>query len=205
MTAVSSAEALEAAAARHVEAVVIGASAGGFEALGALLPGLPADYPLPIAVVLHLPEHHDSRLAELFGARLAMQSREARDKEPLEPGTVYFAGAGYHLSIERDRSFSLTWEERVSYARPSIDVLMLSAADAYGPALAGILLTGANYDGAEGLAGIRLAGGLAVVQDPATAEVPTMPQAALRRTRPDLVLPLTQIHALLLKLGDHAP
>ncbi len=205
MAQVSSPEAFAAAAARHVEAVVIGASAGGFEALQALLPGLPADYALPIAVVLHLPEHHESRLPELFAYRLALRAREARDKEPLEPGTVYFAGPGYHLSIEADRSFSLSGEERVSYARPSIDVLMLSAADAYGSALAGILLTGANYDGAAGIAGIRLAGGLAVVQDPGTAEVPTMPEAALRRTTPDLILPLAQIHALLLKLGLNAP
>lgn len=204
MTLASSPEAFAAAAARRVEAIVIGASAGGFEALLALLPGLPADYPLPIAIVLHLPDNHESRLAELFGHRVAIRAREARDKEPLEPGTVYFSPAGYHLSIEDDRSFSLSGEERVSYARPSIDVLMLSAADAYGPALAGVLLTGANYDGAAGLAGIRLAGGLSVVQDPGTAEVPTMPEAALRRTTPDLILPLAQIHALLLKLGTNA-
>jgi two-component system chemotaxis response regulator CheB len=204
MSQATSPEAFAAAAARRVEAIVIGASAGGFEALMALLPGLPAGYPLPIAVVLHLPDNHESRLAELFGHRIALRAREARDKEPLEPGTVYFASAGYHLSIEDDRTFSLSCEERVSYARPSIDVLMLSAADAYGRGLAGILLTGANYDGAEGIAGIRLAGGLSVVQDPGTAEVPTMPAAALRRTTPDLILPLTQIHALLLKLGTNA-
>ena len=204
MAALSTPEAVATAAMRPMDAVVIGASAGGFEALRALLPGLPRGYPLPIAVVLHLPEQHDSRLAELFGARLAVPAREARDKEPLDKGTVYFAPAGYHLSIEQDRSFSLSQEERVSYARPSIDVLMLSAADAFGARLCGILLTGANYDGAAGLAGIRLAGGLAVVQDPGSAEVPTMPEAALRRTTPDLILPLAQIHALLLKLGRHA-
>ena len=205
MTAISSPEAFAAAAARPIEAVVIGASAGGFDALRAVLTGLPGTYALPIAVVLHLPDHHDSRLAELFDARLALHAVEARDKEPLEPGTVYFAPSGHHLSIETDRSFSLSGEERVSYARPSIDVLMLSAADAYGPALAGVLLTGANYDGAAGLAGIRLAGGLTVVQDPGSAEVPTMPDAALRRMTPDLILPLSQIHALLTKLGAHAP
>jgi len=201
MSLVSSPQAFAAACERRVEAVVIGASAGGFAALDALLPGLPADYALPIAVVLHVPDHHESLLGELFGMRIALRAREARDKEPVEPGTVYFAAPGYHLSIEAERRFSLTWEERVCYARPSIDVLMRSAADAYGSALAGIVLTGANHDGAEGLAGIRLAGGLAVVQDPGSAEVPTMPWAALRRAAPDLVLPLAQIHALLLKLG----
>jgi len=194
-------DALKAAAGRRIEAIVIGASAGGFEALMALLEGLPSGYPFPMAVVLHLPDNRDSRLAELFGYRLALRVREARDKEPLEPGTVYFAPPGYHLLVEADRSFSLSCEDRVNYARPSIDVLMLSAADAYGPALCGILLTGANYDGAAGLAGMQIAGGLAVVQDPASAEVPTMPEAALRRMAPDLVLPLAEIHSLLRKLG----
>lgn len=196
------APALRAALARRIEAVVIGASAGGFEALLAVLEGLPTGYPAPVAVVLHLPEHRESRLAELFGHRLAMAVREARDKEPLAAGTVYFAPPGYHLLVEADRSFSLSCEDRVNYARPSIDVLMLSAADAYGPALCGILLTGANYDGAAGLAGMQIAGGLAVVQDPATAEVPTMPEAALRRMTPDLVLSLAEIHDLLRRLGQ---
>ena len=202
MTAtVSPPEAVEAAAARAIEAVVIGASAGGFEALLAILQGLPASYPMPLVAVLHLPDNHESRLAELFGYRLALQAREARDKEPLAPGVLYFAPSGYHLSVESDYSFSLSGEERVSYSRPSIDVLFSSAADAYGPALAGILLTGANYDGAAGLAGMQVAGALTVVQDPASAEVPTMPEAALRRMTPDLILPLAEIHSLLLRLG----
>ena len=150
----SSPEAVEAAASRRIEAVVIGASAGGFEALLAILKGLPAMYPMPLVAVLHLPENHESRLAELFGYRLSLQVREARDKESLAPGTLYFAPSGYHLSIENDGSFSLSCEGRVSFARPSIDVLFASAADAYGKSLAGILLTGANYDGAAGLSGM---------------------------------------------------
>jgi two-component system chemotaxis response regulator CheB len=199
---ISPPEAIEAAVARTIEAVVIGASAGGFEALLAILKGLPATYPMPLVAVLHLPDHHESRLAELFGYRLELQAREARDKEPLAPGVLYFAPPGYHLSIENDYSFSLSGEERVSYARPSIDVLFASAADAYGPSLAGILLTGANFDGAAGLAGMQVAGGLTVVQDPASAEVPTMPEAALRRMTPDLILPLAEIHSLLRRLGE---
>jgi two-component system chemotaxis response regulator CheB len=156
---------------------------------------------MPLVAVLHLPDNHDSRLAELFGYRLALQVREARDKESLAPGVLYFAPSGYHLLVENDYSFSLSGEERVSYARPSIDVLFSSAADAYGAALAGILLTGANHDGAAGLAGMRVAGALTIVQDPASAEVPTMPEAALRRMTPDLILPLAEIHSLLLRLG----
>jgi len=199
---ISPPEAIEAAAARVVEAVVIGASAGGFEALLAILKGLPATYPMPLVAVLHLPDHHESRLAELFGYRLELQAREARDKEPLAPGVLYFAPPGYHLSIENDYSFSLSGEDRVSYARPSIDVLFASAADAYGPSVAGILLTGANFDGAAGLAGMQVAGGLTVVQDPASAEVRTMPEAALRRMTPDLILPLAEINSLLRRLGE---
>ena len=199
--AVSSPAAVEAAVARPIEAVVIGASAGGFEALLAILTGLPAAYPMPLVAVLHLPDNHESKLAELFGYRLSLQVREARDKESLAPGVLYFAPSGYHLSIENDYSFSLSCEDRVSYARPSIDVLFASAADAYGKSLAGILLTGANYDGAAGLAGMQVAGALTIVQDPATAEIPTMPEAAIRRMTPDLILPLAEINSLLQKLG----
>lgn len=195
----------EQAAARGIEAIVVGASAGGFEALMQLLPKLPAGYRLPMAIVMHLPEHHESRLAELFGYRIALQTREARDKEAIAPGVVYFAPPAYHLLIERDRTFSLSCEERVQHARPSIDVLMLSAADAYGPTLCGIVLTGANYDGADGLAGIRIAGGLAVVQDPEDAESGTMPRAAIQRANPDFVLPLAGIANLLLALGRPRP
>jgi len=189
-------------ATRRIEAVCLGASAGGFEALLAVLEGLPATYPMPLVAVLHLPDHHESKLAELFGYRLALRVREARDKETLAPGVLYVAPAGYHLSIEVDRSFSFSCEDRVSYARPSIDVLFASAADAYGKSLAGILLTGANYDGAAGLAGMQLAGALTIVQDPATAAVPTMPEAAIARMKPDLILSLAQIHAVLRRLGE---
>lgn len=199
---ISPPEAVDAAAARAIEAVVIGASAGGFEALLTILKGLPAAYPMPLVAVLHLPDNHESRLAELFGYRLAVQVREARDKEPLAPGVLYFAPSGYHLLIENDHSFSLSCEDRVSYARPSIDVLFSSAADAYGPSLAGILLTGANYDGAAGLAGMQVAGALTIVQHPGSAEVATMPEAALRRMTPDLILPLAEIHSLLCRLGE---
>ena len=201
-TSISPPEAVAAAASRPIEAVVIGASAGGFEALLAILKGLPATYPMPLVVVLHLPDNHESKLAELFGYRLSLQVREARDKESLAPGVLYFAPSGYHLSIENDYSFSLSCEDRVSYARPSIDVLFASAADAYGKSLAGVLLTGANYDGAAGLSGMQVAGALTIVQDPATAEVATMPEAAIRRMKPDLILPLAEIHSLLCRLGE---
>ncbi|MYM33127.1 chemotaxis protein CheB [Duganella sp. FT94W] len=190
-------------AGRTVEAVVIGASAGGVGALLRLLPGLPAHYPCAVVAVLHLPEGRQSQLAGVFQQRMKLPVREARDKEDLASGTLYFAGSGYHLSVELDRSFSLSCEAPVHFARPAIDYLMASAADAYGPALVGILLTGANQDGAAGIAAIGQAGGLTVVQDPREAEVPTMPQEAIRLRQPDLVLPLDEIHTLLMMLENN--
>jgi two-component system chemotaxis response regulator CheB len=182
---------------RRVEAVVIGASAGGVEALGALLPSLPAGYRLPVFCILHLPGDRDSRLAELFDERLPLPVKEAFDKETIVPGTVYFAGSGYHLSVEQDFTFSLSCEPPVHFARPAIDVLMASSADAYGPGLVGILLTGANHDGAEGMAYIHAHGGLTIVQDPIDAQVATMPKSAIDLFSPHLILPLARIGALL--------
>lgn len=185
-----------------IEAVVIGASAGGVHALLALLSDLPGSFRLPLIVVLHLPEGRNSQLAEIFRPRLPIAVREAADKESIAPATLYFAGPDYHLSVEMDRTFSLSCEAPVHYSRPSIDVLMASAADAYGTGLAGILLTGANADGADGLARISQQGGLTVVQDPAEAEASTMPEAAIRRLRPDFILPLANIRSLLLQLDS---
>lgn len=189
---------------QRIKAVVIGASAGGVDALMALLPGLPASFGLPVVVVLHLPERRDSQLAEIFLRRTPLQVQEAADKETLTPGTLYFAPPGYHLLVETDHSLSLSCEAHVNFSRPSIDVLMESAADAYGLGLAGILLTGANSDGARGLDKIGRQGGLSVVQDPAEARMPTMPQAAIRLRQPDLILDLKSIHSLLLEMGKNS-
>lgn len=184
-----------------IDLVVIGASAGGVAALLALLAPLPASYALPVVAVLHLLPRHESQLGHVLSHHLALPVREPRDKEPVQAGAVYVAAADYHLLVEADRCFAFSSEPPVAFARPSIDVLMQSAADAYGPALAGVLLTGANMDGAEGMAAIRAAGGLTVVQQPQEAEVATMPEAAIARSRPSLVLPLKDIRALLLRLG----
>lgn len=188
---------------RRIEAVVIGGSAGGVDALIQLLPALPEGYDLPVVCMLHLPPDRESRLAELFDERLPLPVREATDKGEIEAGTVYFAGPGYHLSVEQDRTFSLSCEPPVHYARPAIDVLMESSADAWGPGLVGILLTGANHDGADGMAQIRARGGFTVVQDPADAQVGVMPMEAIRRCKPHLVLPLARIGALLPMLENY--
>ena len=130
----------------------------------------------------------------------AMPVIEAGDKMPIEAGTLYLATPGYHLSVELDRSLSLSLEERLHYSRPAIDYLFESAADAYGPGLMAILLTGANHDGARGLAEVKRLGGITVVQDPQEAQVATMPDAALALHRPDHILPLHGIGRLLAEL-----
>jgi two-component system chemotaxis response regulator CheB len=188
---------------RKIDAVVIGGSAGGLDALLRILSGLPAGYSLPLVALLHLPGDGESRLAEVLGARVAIPVREAADKERIEAGTLYVASGGYHLLVEQDYSFALSCEAPVHYSRPSIDVLMESAADAWGPRLTGILLTGANDDGADGLARIGERGGMTVVQDPAEAAIPTMPRAAIERRAPDLILSLDKIRALLIELDKH--
>ncbi|MHA6491878.1 chemotaxis protein CheB [Pseudomonas borbori] len=183
------------------QAVVIGASAGGVHALLMLLAELPANYGLPIVVVLHVPEDRNSELAEVFRLRTALRVKEADNREFLQAGTLYFAAPGYHLSVERDRSFSFSREEPLHYSRPSIDILFESAADVFGAGLVGVLLTGASHDGAAGLASIKRSGGLTVVQNPADAQVPTMPEAALALFEPDLVLALPAIRTLLTELN----
>ncbi|MBC7380282.1 MAG: chemotaxis protein CheB [Burkholderiaceae bacterium] len=185
-------------------ALVIGASAGGVEALLQLLAGLPRSFGLPVIVVLHMSEERSSLLSEVFSYRLAVPVREAVDKLPVEPGTVYFAPAGYHLLVEADESFSLSCDAREHYSRPSIDVLMDSAADVWGKDLAAVVLTGANQDGAAGLARVGMAGGLTVVQEPSEAQSPVMPQAAIDLQAPDYVLPLQQIKHLIAQLR-HEP
>ncbi|MDQ1813806.1 chemotaxis protein CheB [Massilia sp. CCM 9210] len=187
---------------RRIDAVVIGASAGGIDALLRILPVLPRSFGFSVTVVLHLPDDRDSRLAEVFQQRLAMPVRQADDKMSLAPGTVYFAPPGYHLSIERDLSFSLSQEDPVHFSRPAIDLLMESAADAYGKRLVGILLTGASADGAAGMARIAACGGLTVVQDPLDAEIATMPSAAIRLRAPDAVLPVPAIRALMAAMKE---
>ncbi len=186
---------------KKIAAIAIGASAGGVDALLRILGGLPANYRLPIFVVLHMRDDRESRLAEVFEQHVRIPVRQAKDKEEIEAGVLYFAVPGYHLSVEQDRSFSLSGEDPVHYSRPAIDILMSSAADVYGSTLAGVLLTGANHDGAQGLISIHQAGGLTVVQDPQEAQISTMPRAAIDLCHPDLILPLRDIHTLLMKLG----
>ena len=185
----------------RIEAIVIGASAGGVEALGVILPALPARFRPALLIVLHLPRERPSLLVEIYEKRCALPIREADDKEPIEPGTVYFAPPDYHMLIERNRQIALSTDEPVHYSRPSVDVLFESAADVFGKRLLGVILTGANEDGAAGLHAIHRAGGVTVVQQPDSAKVPLMVVSALQRHPADFVLSLPQIAELLAGLG----
>lgn len=175
------------------EAIVIGASAGALDALSAILPALPMGFKLPVVVVVHVPPDKRSVLSELFQAKCQVSVREAEDKEPLIGGTIYFAPPDYHLLVETDKYLSLSSDEPVLFSRPSIDVLFESAADAYGPALIAIVLTGANHDGAKGMRAVVEAGGTALVQNPQGAFASAMPEAAIEMCPSASVLSLSAI------------
>jgi two-component system, chemotaxis family, protein-glutamate methylesterase/glutaminase len=172
--------------------VVVGASRGGTEALGIFLAGLPGAFPVAVAVVLHRVKTAEDLLSAYLQRRCALPVCEPEDKEPLRPGHVYIAPADYHLLIDGDE-VALSIDAPVHYGRPSIDPLFESAAHAYGPGTVGVILTGSNNDGARGAAAIKAKGGTVVVQDPATAESPAMPSAAIELAAVDQILRLVEI------------
>lgn len=180
-----------------VDAIVIGCSAGGVEALSIVLPAIPKSYRGAVMVVLHLPRERPSLLADLYAPKCALTVREAEDKEPVAPGTIYFAPADYHLLVDRGPQLALSVDALVNFSRPSIDVLFESAAEVYGRRLLGIILTGASDDGAAGLEAVFRAGGTTCVQDPATAYASLMTDSALRRVRAHHVLGLPELAELL--------
>lgn len=188
------------AASAAVQAVVIGASAGGVEALNTLLPAFPATCPVPVFVVLHQPRERPSLLVEIFTARCALRLVEPVDKQPIEPGVIYFAPPDYHLLVDRGPQLALSSDEPVHYSRPSIDVLFESAADQYGAGLVGVVLSGANRDGAAGLKSIVAAGGRALVQSPESAISSAMPAAALAAVPESTSLDLKELASMLTTL-----
>ena len=182
---------------KRPELVAVGTSLGGLNALTKLLGSLPGKFRVPIAIVQHRTMSPEGGgLAKLLQQQTRLTVIEAEDKMALEPGRIYLAPADYHLMIEEPGRLALSTDAPVRAARPSIDVLFQTAAEAYRDALLGVLLTGASADGAEGLAAVKAHGGRAIVEDPATAECRTMPAAALAATAVDYVLPLDRI-------GDH--
>lgn len=185
-------------------AVVIGVSTGGVLALKQILAALPIDFPIPVLVVTHITPTADDGLAQLLNSQCSIRVKEADEEEPLAPGTVYLAPANYHLLVERSGVLELSVDPPVNFARPSVDVLFESAAEAFGRQLIGIILTGAGHDGSRGLLQIRQAGGLVIVQDPADAEMDSMPRKALELLAPDYLVSLPELPALLCRL-THNP
>lgn len=184
-----------------VKAIAIGASAGAVQALLAVLPVLPARFALPVLVVVHVPPDRDNVLVPLLQAKCRLPVKEAEDKEPLTGGVIYFAPSDYHLLVETSGHVALSTDEPVNYSRPSIDVLFESAADAFGPGLVGVVLSGANHDGAAGLKAVFDAGGAAIVQDRAEAYAAAMPDAALQACPTASVMTLDAIASYLSSLG----
>ncbi len=184
---------------RDVQLIVVGCSLGGMNALTKILSELPEGFPVPIAVVQHRYRTSNEGLPAYFRRHAHLNVVDADDKQWIRPGYVYLAPANYHLLVEQGE-FSLSVDEAVAYSRPSVDVLFESAADAYREAVVGVILTGANADGARGVARIKESGGFVIVQDPNTAEAPQMPQAAIASTVVDRILPLDRIGPFLVEL-----
>lgn len=191
-------------AGREFRVVVIGCSMGGMHALQTILAALPDDYELPLLIVQHRFRTSDEALPSFFRRSSHLKVVDASDKQPIRKGTVYLAPANYHLLVEEGQ-LSLSTEGAVAYSRPSVDVLFESAADAYGEGVIAVVLTGANSDGARGAARVKERGGLLVVQDPATAESPAMPSAAIAAARVDRILPLERIGPYLVELCRKHP
>lgn len=181
-------------------AIVMGASAGGLEALRTVLSGLPANLPVPILIVQHLAPDSDSYAPIFLSSRTELQVKEGEDKEPLAAGVAYVAPPNYHMLVEADGTLALCVGNKINFSRPAIDVLFESAAEVFTSGLIGVILTGANQDGATGLARIKSMGGVGIVQEPQSAHTPTMPQSALDATAVDYVLPLDEIAPLLNRL-----
>lgn len=182
------------------EIAVVGTSWGGLTALRELVAALPEDLMIPVVLVQHRHKLSDHVLPTLLQDRTRLKVIEVEDKAPIEAGTIYVAPADYHLLIE-PAHFTLSVDEPIRYSRPSIDLAFATAADAFGKGAIGVVLTGANADGAEGLRRIAGRGGLAIVQEPATAESPTMPTAALKAVPEARVMVVATIGALLGELG----
>lgn len=184
------------------EAIVIGVSSGGMNALKFVFSALPASFAIPIIVVQHVGSRSDNHWIDILNDISKLTIKEADEKEKITAGNAYIAPANYHLLIEKDKTFSLTIDERINFARPSIDVLFESAAEVYKTRLIGIVLTGSNSDGTAGIKKIKEYGGLTIIQNPETAEAPQMPASALSAIKPDHVLSLQDITDLLLKINN---
>lgn len=177
--------------------VVIGGSAGSLQALFAILAEVQSGFQLPVLLVIHRVSHADSNLEDSLAVKTHLKVMEVEEKEPILPGRLYVCPADYHVLIEPDETFSLDASEKINFSRPSLDVVFKSAADVFGKRLTAILLSGANTDGAEGLAMVKGKGGMTIVQEPSEAMVAYMPLQAIRFMSPDKVLPAREIGQML--------
>jgi len=187
----------------HYEAIVIGVSSGGLNAMKILFSLLPAGFSTPIIIVQHIGTQSGNIWIKLLSDKSNVEIKEADEKEIIEKGKAYIAPPNYHLLIEKNKTFSLTVAERVNFARPSIDVLFETAAEAYRDKLIGVILTGSNNDGSKGIKRIKEYGGLTIVQEPKTAESPYMPASAIETIQPDYILPVEDIVKLLIELDKN--
>lgn len=186
---------------RPAKLVIIGGSAGSLQVILSILGGLKTAPPFAILIILHRNSSYDSSLEELIATRTPLPIKEVEEKEPVQPGIIYIGPSDYHVLFEKDRSFSLDYSERINFSRPSIDVCFRSAADVYGPELVCCLLSGGNADGVEGLEYAKDLGGMTIVQDPKTAEVPYMPQHAINTVNVDNIIAADQLPDFIGELG----
>jgi two-component system chemotaxis response regulator CheB len=182
------------------KAVIIGGSAGSFQVVTRILNSLPKEFPLPVLLCLHRLKHVRSGFVEALSLKSNIPVEEPYDKELLKPGKAYLAPANYHMYVELANRIALSTEDTVNHSRPSIDLSFITAANAYRDKLIGIILSGANKDGASGLKKVHDNGGIAIVQDPNECEVKTMTQSALQLTKVDFVYSTDQIISYLQKL-----
>lgn len=185
------------------KAVVIGGSAGSFQVMVKLLSSIPADFPLPIIIASHRLKHIKSGFVEALSLKSIKKIEEPEDKESIKKGRVYLAPANYHLSVELGNTFSLSTEEMVNNSRPAIDITFETCAYLYKEKLIGILLTGANKDGALGMKAVKDYGGLTIVQDPLECAMDTMPRAAMNATQIDHVLKVQELITFFNRLHKH--
>lgn len=184
------------------DAIVIGVSSGGMNAMNIMFPLFPKEFKIPIIIVQHINARSDSQWIALLNNKSNLRVKDVDEKELIEQGFIYIAPPNYHLLIEKNRTFSLTVDDRVNFARPSIDVMFESAAEAFKNKLIGIILTGSNSDGSKGIKRIKECGGLTIIQNPKTAESSYMPTSAIAAIKPDYILPLKEIMKLLMLLDQ---
>lgn len=183
--------------------IVMGLSSGGMDAMKNIFTDLPENFNIPIVIVQHISPKSDSEWIKILNSKYGIEIKEAEEKEQICGGTVYLAPPNYHLLLEKDGTFSLSIDERVSYARPAIDVLFETAAEAFQEQVVGVVMTGSNHDGAAGLMQIKNCGGLTIAQNPETAFSPFMPQEAINHVSPHHVLDLRDIIQFLKSLDKN--